>query len=137
MLINNKSRKKKTRKIPNRYLPKSLSKKDKKKQINSILKGTDRPKLNSFKSKRSGWAKKFEDKYKKKITDKKWINKNLLKSKGQDLIVNKGRAAYYTSGSRPNQTPDSWGFGRLAGVIMNSPARKIDKDIYEKYKVKK
>ena len=29
-------------------------------------------------------------------------------------IVNKGMGAYYSSGSRPNQTAQSWGFARLA-----------------------
>lgn len=126
---------KKTKKIPKKYLPKSLSKSNSKKQRNSILQGNNRPKLKSYKSKRSGWVKKFEEKYKHKITDKKWINKNILKNKGQTLIINKGKAAYYTSGSRPNQTPSSWAYGRLAGVILNSPARKIDKNIWDKYKI--
>ena len=40
-----------TRKIPQRYAPKSLSKEDKKKQLESIKKGTDRPKVKSFQSK--------------------------------------------------------------------------------------
>ena len=44
---------KKKRKVPQRYIPKSLSEADKKKQEKSILKGTKRPKLDSFKSKRS------------------------------------------------------------------------------------
>ena len=42
--------------------------------------------------------------------------------------------AYYSSGSRPNQTPFSWGNARLASVIMGGPARKIDKKIWEKNK---
>ena len=126
---------KKTKKISKKYLPKSLSKSNSKKQRNSILQGNNRPKLNSYKSKRSGWVKKFEDKYNHKITDKKWINKNIIKNKGQTLVINKGKAAYYTSGSRPNQTPSSWGYGRLAGIILNSPARKIDKNIWTKYKI--
>jgi hypothetical protein len=42
--------------------------------------------------------------------------------------------AYYSSGSRPNQTPMSWGRARLASVIMGGPSRRIDKDIWAKYK---
>lgn len=41
-------------KVPSTYVPKGLTEKDKKKQIKSILKGEDRPKVDSFKSKRSG-----------------------------------------------------------------------------------
>ena len=125
---------KKKRKVPQRYIPKSLSEADKKKQEKSILKGTKRPKLDSFKSKRSGWAVKFEKKYGTKITDTKFIDKNILRQKGQELIIKKGQSAYFTSGSRPNQTPFSWGVGRLASVIMNGPSRKIDQKIWDKYK---
>ena len=126
---------KKGKKVPKTYVPTSLSSKDKKKQIKSIVEKKDRPKVDSFQSKRSGWVKKFEDKYKTKITDKKFINKNILKNKGQDEVIKKGQGAYYSSGSRPNQTPFSWGYGRLASVILNGPSRKIDKKIWDKYKV--
>lgn len=125
----------KDKKVPKTYVPKGLTEKDKKKQIKSILEKTDRPKIDSFKSKRSGWAEKFEKKYKHKITEEKWIASNLLKKKGQEEVINKGKGAYYSSGSRPNQTPYSWGYGRLASVLMNGPARKLDKKIWDKYKI--
>ena len=125
---------KKAKNVPKTYVPSSLSAKDKKKQIDSILKGKDRPKVSTFKSKRSGWAIKFENKYGYKITETEKINKSLLKTKGQKEIIDKGMSAYYTSGSRPNQTPFSWGLGRLASVLMNGPSRNIDKKIWDKYK---
>ena len=125
----------KGKKVPKSYVPKGLTKEDKKKQIKSILEKKDRPKIDSFKSKRSGWASKFEKKYKHKITETEWIDKNLLKEKGQKEIIDKGMGAYYSSGSRPNQTPFSWGLGRLASVLMGGASRKIDKNIYDKYKV--
>jgi len=121
--------------LPKNYVPKSLTEKDKKKQLKSIKEGKDRPKVESFKSKRSGWVKKFENKYNTKITNKGFINKNILKSKGQEEIIDKGMGAYYSSGSRPNQTPYSWGYGRLASVIMGGKSRKIDLKIWNKYKV--
>ena len=124
------------KKVPKTYVPSSLTPKDKKAQVESILKGKDRPKVESFKSKRSGWAKKFEDKYGYKITETEKINKNIIKEKGQKEIIGIGMKAYYTSGSRPNQTPFSWGLGRLASVIMGGPARKIDSKIWEKFKIK-
>ena len=77
---------------------------------------------------------KFEKKYDKKINDFKWIDKNIIKKKGIDEILSKGRGAYYSSGSRPNQTPESWALARLASVIMNGNARKVDKKIWDKYK---
>jgi hypothetical protein len=62
----------KTRKVPESYL-KGLKGKERRAQIKSIFEGKERPDT-SFKSKRSGWVKKFEDKYGTKITDKKFIN---------------------------------------------------------------
>mgnify|MGYP003651216403 FL=1 len=125
----------KDKSVPSTYVPKGLTASDKKKQIKSILKKTDRPKVDSFKSKRSGWAEKFEKKYGKKITDEKWIDKNILKKKGQKEIIDKGKGAYYSSGSRPNQTPYSWGYGRLASVVMGGPAKRLDIKIWDKYKI--
>lgn len=117
-----------------KYVPDSLSQSDRKKQIKSIKEGTDRPKLASYESKRSSWVKKFEDKYGHKITDVQWISRNILAKKGIDEILDKGMAAYYSSGSRPNQTKESWAYARLASVIMNGPARKIDESIWRKHK---
>lgn len=121
--------------IPKKYVPKSLSKEDKKKQVKSIKEKTDRPKLKSFKSKRSSNVEAFEKKYKTKINDFKFISKNIIKQKGIDEIMSKGRGAYYSGGSRPNQTPTSWALGRLASVIMNGKARKVDIKIWNKYKI--
>ncbi len=50
------------KKIPEQYAPKSLTPSDRKKQIKSIKEGKDRPKVKSFKSKRSSWVEKFEKK---------------------------------------------------------------------------
>ena len=121
-----------TRDIPAQYL-KGLKGKDREKQIKSIFEGKTRPQTN-FKSKRSGYAKRFEEKYGVKITDKEFIHKNIITNKGQEEILNKGRGAYFSSGSRPNQTPSSWAYARLASVILNGPARKVDKNIWNKYK---
>ena len=126
---------KNNKKIPKKYVPKSLTAEDRKKQIKSIKEKTDRPKVKSFTSKRSPLVEKFEKKYGTKINDFKFISKNIIKQKGIDEIMAKGRGAYYSSGSRPNQTPTSWALARLAGVIMNSPARKVDMKIWEKYKI--
>ncbi len=121
-------------KIPKEYVPKSLTPEDRKKQIKSIKEGKDRPKVDSFKSKRSSWAVKFEKKYGTKITDDDFISKNIISKTGINKILSKGRGAYYTSGSRPNQTADSWARARLASVIMGGAARKVDQKLWDQYK---
>lgn len=124
------------KKIPKQYVPKSLTPEDKKKQIKSIKEGKERPKVESFKSRRSSHVIKFEKRFGKKITDDAWISKNLLTRTGINKILDKGRGAYYSSGSRPNQTADSWARARLASALTGGAAAKVDKDILEKYKVK-
>ena len=133
---------KKTKNIPKKYTNK-LSTKDKKKQLKNIERSkksykrgvyVDRPKLKSFKNKKSQWILKFEKKYNHKITDQNFIHNNIISKKGQNLILKKGRGAYYSSGSRPNQTSSSWAYARLASVIIGGPARKVDKNIWLEYK---
>ena len=122
----------KTREVPATYL-KGLKGKERQAQIKSIYEGKKRPKT-SDPTKRSSWAEKFEKKYGVKINDKEFIHKNIITRTGQEKIIMKGKGAYYSSGSRPNQTAHSWGLARLASVILNGPSRKIDKDIWLKYK---
>jgi hypothetical protein len=121
-------------KINPKYVPKGLTPDDKKKQIKSIKDKTDRPKVKSFKSKRSSHTIAFEKKYGTKITDDTFISKNIISKAGIDQILKKGVGAYYSSGSRPNQTAGSWSRARLASVIMGGPARKVDSKIWNKYK---
>tara|TARA_R110002073_G_scaffold148437_1_gene301604 strand:+ start:24 stop:419 length:396 start_codon:yes stop_codon:yes gene_type:complete len=121
-----------TRDLPAQYL-KGLKGKDREKQIKSIFEGKIRPKTKAP-EKRSSHVIKFEKKYNKKITDEDWIHKNLITRTGQKKIKEKAMGAYYSGGSRPNQTPSSWAFARLASVITGGPARKVDKSIWLKYK---
>jgi hypothetical protein len=130
--------KKTIRKIPRRYTAR-LSRRDKSKQKKNLIKSrkmykkdvyVDRPKLKSYPKKRSQWIVKFEKRYNRKITDKNFIDKNIISKKGQNKILSKGRGAYYSSGSRPNQTSSSWAYARLASVIMCGPARKVDNNIW-------
>ena len=46
-------------------------------------------------------------------------------------IINKGAGAYYSSGSRPNQTAQSWGVARLASSITAGKAAAVDYNILE------
>ena len=130
--------------IPKRYSS-GLSKKDKQKQLKSIKKAkrsykkgkyVSRPKLKSFKSKKSSWTQKFHKlhpnaKTLKQISDATGIPKGALSA-----VKKKGMGAYYSSGSRPNQTAESWGLARMYSYILGGPTRRIDKHITEKYNVK-
>jgi len=118
-----------------KYVPKELSKEDRKKQIKSIESKTikDRPKV-KYPYKRSSHVVKFEKKYGKKITNDSFISKNIISKTGIDKILSKGRGAYKSAGSRPNTTMEQWARARLASVIMNGKARQVDKAIWDKYK---
>lgn len=129
-------------KVPQRYVPKNLSRKDTKTQKQYIDRSRReykkgkyylRPKVKSFKSRRSSHLNRAREMY---DVETMMPNKTLAKKTGCSVkslekIVNKGRGAYYSSGSRPNQTPDSWGYARLASAITGGPASKIDYDILE------
>lgn len=106
---------------------------ERRKQIKSIIENKDRPKVKGFKSKRSSHAKNFEDKYGVKVSDKDFIYKNLMSKKGVEEIMSKGRGAFFSSGSRPNQTAYSWALSRLASVLTGGNALKVDKSIAEEY----
>ena len=116
-----------------KYVPKSLSKTDKAKQVKSIKEGKDRPKVD-YKTKRSSHTVKYEKKYGRPITDLQYIYKNIISKTGVDKIMDKGYGAYYSSGSRPNVTKEQWAYARLASVITGGKARQVDKDIWEIYK---
>jgi DNA-binding Xre family transcriptional regulator len=130
-------------KFPLRYLPFSLSKKDKKRQIKMLQKSKKlyktnkiytRKKLSSYKSKPSKHIVNARKIYKiNEITP----NKELSKATGCSIsalnqIVKKGEGAYYSSGSRPNQSPQSWGYARLASSITAGKAAAVDFDILDK-----
>jgi len=118
-----------------KYVPKSLTPADKKKQVASIRKGTDRPKLKSAPPpKRSSHVVKFEKRYGKKITDDAWISANLLSREGIKQILSKGRGAYYSAGSRPNVSAAQWARARLASALTGGGAAKVDSAILKKYK---
>ena len=121
----------KSRRVPARYVQ-GLKGKDLKAQIKSIFLGRDRPATKAS-NKRSKWTTAFERKYGVPITNKSWISTNIITRAGIEKILDKGRGAYYSSGSRPNQSPDSWAYARLASVIMGGPARNVDANIWDKY----
>ena len=127
-------------KVPLRYVPKNLSKKDKKKQLSMLLKSRrlykkhnyyTRKRLPSYKNKPSKHILHAQKIYaiqnikpSKELASKTGCSLNAL-----NQIVKKGEGAYFSSGSRPNQTAHSWGYARLASALTAGKAAAIDYDI--------
>lgn len=122
---------------PMRYLPKMLTVEDNEKQRQMLLKSKNeynkgiyytREKLDSFKNRASGHVAKARKIYK---VDTMTPTKELALKTGCTLealqrIVKKGEGAYFSSGSRPNQTAQSWGLARLASALTAGKAAAVD-----------
>jgi hypothetical protein len=139
-----KTRKKKRKRVPIKYVPKRLTKKDKKKARNELKKSRKaykkgkyytREKLKSFKSKKSSHIINAMKIYKVKSVSAsaKLSKKSGCSVTGLKKLVSKGAGAYYSSGSRPNQTATSWGRARMASSITGGKASVVDYKILEKY----
>lgn len=129
--------------IKKNYLPSSLSKKDRAKQLQQLKKSIalykkkkyfTREKVKSFKSKKSQHIIKAEKMYKvKSLKPSKLLAKRSLCSlSALKKIVRKGQGAYYSSGSRPNQTAQSWAYARLGSALTGGKASFVDYAILEK-----
>ena len=126
-----------------KYVPKHLTKKDKDIVTRELSKSKKsykqkkyhtRKRVKSFKSKKSSHvinAKKMYniDKIRpnRQLSKKTKCSVNSLKK-----IVKKGKGAYYSSGSRPNQNAHSWGYARLASVITGGKSSVVDYHILKK-----
>ena len=133
-----------TRKILKKYT-KGLSLKDKLRQTKNIKtarrsykrgKYVSRPKLKSFKKKESGWTAKFHKRYPEAKSVPQISRATGIPTKALNAVKRKGMGAYYSSGSRPNQTAQSWGKARMYSYILGGPTRKIDREITKRYNVK-
>ena len=151
-----KTRKAKTRKVttvPVRYVPKSLSsanaaaqkaelrksrkaykqgKKGKKGKKGKIRYYT-RKKMPSFKSKESPHIIKARKIYgvEKIVPSAELAKATKCKRATLRRIEQKGQGAYFSSGSRPNQTAHSWGRARLASAITGGKASAVDLKLLE------
>ena len=132
------------RKIPKKYT-RGLSKRDSMKQTKALRKArksykkgkyVDRPKLKSYKKKESGWTAKFHKRYPNAKTVPQIARATGIPAKALNAVKRKGMGAYYSSGSRPNQTAQSWGKARMYSYILGGPTRKIDNEITKRYNVK-
>jgi hypothetical protein len=128
------------KKINLRYLPKKLTTKDKKKQSYMLLKSkkmykkgkyyTRKP-IKSFHSNISSHILRARQIYgiKKIGATNELAKKSGCSKEALAKIINKGAGAYYSSGSRPNQTAQSWGVARLASALTSGKAGAIDYNI--------
>ena len=131
-----------TRDIPKRYIPDSLTPAERRKQIKSIFEGKKRPET-KVRTRRSSHTVKFNKQYGERLDKMKGGRsvKNIAKITGLPFkalkeVFEKGEAAYYSAGSRPNQTAQSWAYGRLYSYILGEGgARNIDRSITKKYNV--
>ena len=130
-------------KFPIRYVPKNLTKKERQKQINMLKKSKrlykthtyyTRKHLSSYKNKKSNHIAHARTIYNIKniIPNKELALKTGCKLSALQQIVKKGEGAYYSSGSRPNQTPMSWGLARLASSLTAGKAAAVDYAIIKK-----
>lgn len=138
IIMKNKTRKtRKTQKVNIRYLPYRLTKKDREKQIGMLKKSQKmykkhryytRQKLSSYQSKKSKHILKAEKMYGLETIqpNKELAEKTKCSVDALEKIVNKGAGAYFSSGSRPNQTGQSWGIARLASAVTGGKASLID-----------
>jgi len=126
-----------------RYLPDTLSRRDKVKQRNELTKSRRLYKKHKYYTRNT--VKSFTSKPSKHLSRARAIynihnirpTRELAEHTGCSLkglrqIVRKGEGAYYSSGSRPNQTPQSWGYARLASAITGGNASTVDFHILDK-----
>ena len=130
-------------KLPTKYLPSLKEIKDSAKQVKMLMKSRKQYKKGKFFTRKK--IKSYKSKPSNHVTDARKIygienvspNKELAKKTGCSLsalkqIVRKGEGAYYSSGSRPNQTSQSWGLARLASSITAGKSAAVDYNILEK-----
>jgi len=129
--------------FPNRYVPKNLTRKDKQKQVNMLIKSKKlyktrkyytRKNISSYKNVKSNHIANARKIYHiQNMTPNRDLSvKTGCKISALNQIVKKGEGAYYSSGSRPNQTPQSWGLARLASSLTAGKSAAVDYDILEK-----
>ena len=124
--------------VPTRYVPLTLSRKDRRKQIIALKRSRRMYKRGKYYS-RSTKLKSYPHVVSNHVVTAKRMyhmekivpNAALAAATGCSVgslhkIVKKGEGAFYSSGSRPNQTPHSWGYARLASAITGGKAAAVD-----------
>ena len=129
--------------VPLRYVPRTLSRKDRRKQIAMLKRSRRLYKRGEFYG-RTTKLKSYPHTVSKHVVaarrmyhvDRIVPSTALAAATGYSVgalqkIVNKGEGAFYSSGSRPNQSPQSWGYARLASAITGGKAAGVDYAILE------
>ena len=129
--------------VPMRYVPRTLSRKDRSKQI-AMLKRSRRLYKRGKYYGRTAKLKSYPHVASKHVVTAKRMyhvdhvvpNAALAQATKCSIgalqkIVKKGEGAFYSSGSRPNQSPQSWGYARLASAITGGKAAGVDYAILE------
>ena len=127
-----------TVRVPMRYVPRALSRKDRRKQI-AMLKRSRRLYKRGEYYGRTMKLKSYPHVASKHVVvarrmyhvDRIVPGAALAAATGCSVgslhkIVKKGEGAFYSSGSRPNQSPQSWGYARLASAITGGKAAAVD-----------
>lgn len=125
------------RRITRRYVPSALSRADLKKQVRELARSKrayrrgqyyTRRRLASFKSTASPHVRKAMRMYRvNRIGATRALARATQCSVGSlRAILRKGRGAYYSSGSRPNQTAESWAVARLASAVSGGKSATVD-----------
>ena len=87
-----------------------------------------RPRVSDKPTPRSSHATAFENRYGYSVSNLARV-KHDFPDTDVEKILSKGRAAYASSGSRPNTTPEAWAKARLASVLTGGKALQVDKDL--------
>jgi hypothetical protein len=126
--------------VPQRYVPTSLTRRDakvakaelrKSRKLYKQGKYYTRRKVPSFPSRKSKHLARAQQLY---HVDHVRPDAALARATGCSVqalqkIVRKGEGAYFSSGSRPNQTAQSWGLARLASAVSGGKASAVDYSI--------
>ena len=129
-----------------KYVPPSLSSKDKAKQRKILKERKTKAKKGVYIQKKLDPKKKpkqssFTTRFKKKYKLSSYSLTSISRATGIPIgalraVKKKGLGAYYSSGSRPNVTAQQWAQARIYSYILGGGARKADKAITKKFNVK-
>lgn len=134
--MNRSTRRKRVSLIP-RYLPSVLTRRDRKIQYDNVVRArrlyprgiyVSRTTVKSFPHRESKHVLRAKKTFKVRAIG---ATPALAKASGCSIpalraILRKGEGAYYSSGSRPNQTAQSWGVARLASALTAGKAAGVD-----------
>lgn len=129
--------------VPLRYIPRSLTARDKKRQAVMLAKSRKMYRKKKYYTRKPVAS--FSQKTSSHVVDARKIynidrvapTPEMAKATGCTVdalqqIVRKGEGAYYSSGSRPNQTAQSWGLARLASAVTGGKSAAVDYNIIER-----